>query len=170
MNRHPAVWIFKSPLVDEQTYQPILWGLEEEGIPFELQDSSGGVVLDLARQAAIGSPLDVGIAIGESGEVVLHHRDLPAETPLFSLKFKALEPNSLRRLGKNAARLVKRQPLALGNEAPAVADSRQSPGNLPNRLEDLIMGILDEIFTDPALLSSIIHDSSSCHLKGSLWD
>ena len=149
MNRHPAVWIFKSPVVEEESYQPILWGLEEEGIPFELQDTSNGVVRDLARQAANGSPLDVGIAIGKSGEVVLHHRDLPAETPLFSLNIKPLQPSTLRRLGMNAARLVKRQPLALGNEPPVAADSQHSPGNPPKGLEDLIVAILDEIFADP---------------------
>jgi hypothetical protein len=149
MNRHPAVWIFRGPFVAEEAYQPILWGLEEEGIPFEVRDTSEGVVRDLARQAANGSPLDVGIAMGAGGEVVLHHRDLPTEAPLLSIKVEPLKPAPLRRLGMNAARLVKRQPLALGYEAPAAADSQQALRNLPNGLEDLIIGILEELLNDP---------------------
>ena len=154
MNRHPAVWIFRSPSVEEESYQPILWGLEEEGIPFELQDTSDGVVRDLARQAANGSPLDVGIAIGKSGEVVLHHRDLPAEAPLFSIDVKPLQPGTLRRLGMNAARLVKRQPLTLGNDPLFAAESQHSPGNPSKHLEDLVIAILDEIFADPSFLTT----------------
>ena len=150
MNQHPAVWIFKGPFVAEEAYQPILWGLEEEGIPFEIHDAPAGAVRDLARQAAHGSPLDVGIAIGVNGEVVLHHRDLPAEAPLFSLAMKTLPPGHLRRLGMNAARLVKRQPLVVEDEPRAVAGGHHSPGWSARNLEDLIMGILDEIFTDPS--------------------
>ena len=149
MNRHPAVWIFKDPSVDPKGYQPVLWGLEEEGIPYEIREASRGGAVDLARQAAHGSPLDVGIAIGEGGEVILHHRDLPAETPLFSLENGHLKPGQLRRLGMSAARLVKRQPLALGNDAPVVADNRHSSGNTQNLLEEIVIGILDQIFTDP---------------------
>ena len=49
----------------------------------------------------------------------------------------------------SAARLVKRQPLALGNDAPVVADNRHSSGNTQNLLEEIVIGILDQIFTDP---------------------
>jgi hypothetical protein len=152
MNRHPAVWIFKGPSVDPNGYQPVLWGLEEEGIPYEIRETAGGEAVDLARQAAHGSPLDVGIAIGEGGEVILHHRDLPAETPLFSLKNRHLKPSLLRRLGMNAARLVKRQPLAPGNDAPIAADNRYWSGNTQKHLEEIITGILDELFTDPSFI------------------
>jgi hypothetical protein len=150
MNRPPAVWIFKGPSVDPDAYQPVLWGLEEEGIPWEIRETSRGELPALARQAAHGSPLDVGIAIGEGGDVVLHHRDLPAETPLFSLRNQRPKPSQLRRLGMNAARLVKRQPLAMGNDAPVVAAARHSSGNTQHHMEDIILELLVGLFTDPS--------------------
>lgn len=117
MNRYPAIWIFKAGSILTDSFQPVLWALEEEGIPFEIREVSNGPIVDLAKQAADGSPLNVGIYVGEKGEVILHHRDLPTGTPLFSLTIKPWQPISLRRLGINAARLVKGQPLVYIGEA-----------------------------------------------------
>ena len=36
MDQRPAVWLFVLQPVPEETIMPILWGLEEEGIPAEL--------------------------------------------------------------------------------------------------------------------------------------
>jgi hypothetical protein len=164
MNQHPAVLIFKDPAVEPKGYQPVLWGLEEEGVPFEIRETAGGETVALAKQAAQGSRLDVGIAIGEGGEVILHHRDLPADTPLFVLENRHLKPGRLRRLGMNAARLVKRLPLALGNDASGAADIRHSSGTTLNDLEKMILGILDEMVTDP---SFGIEDRSRSYLLSS---
>ena len=38
---------------------------------------------ELAKKAAQNSALNVGIAMNEVGEIVLHHRDLPVGMPLF---------------------------------------------------------------------------------------
>jgi hypothetical protein len=71
----------------------------------------------MAKLAADGSPLDVGIAVSSTDRAVaLHHRDLAASQPLFVLHAAELEPAPLRRLGANAARLVKGNPLAVEDE------------------------------------------------------
>jgi hypothetical protein len=106
----PAVHIFLTPPIPEEMISAILWGLEEEGIPASLQEKESGKAVALAKAAANGSMLNVGIGMNKT-EVVLHHRDLPLEGPLFSLGTKELIQTRLRILGANAARLVKGNPL-----------------------------------------------------------
>jgi len=107
----PAVWIFACPPVPEGTVRAILCGLEEEGIPAELRNVPEGLAEALAKQAADGSPLAVGI--GVSGiEVALRLRELPSGRPLFELSAETCGFEQLRRVGANAARLVKGDPLA----------------------------------------------------------
>jgi Dehydratase medium subunit len=121
-DRHIAVWIVGPYPLPDGLLQPILWGLEEEGIPAEIQPSVAGTVTELARLAADGSPLNVGIAVsGTDRTVALHHRDLAASEPLFVLGPAELAPALLRRLGANAARLVKGNALAVDDEPVATA-------------------------------------------------
>ena len=81
-----------------------------------------GTVAEMAKLAADGSPLNVGIAVsGAERAVALHHRDLAASEPLFVLRPSELEAARLRRLGANAARLVKGNPLAVDDEALMIA-------------------------------------------------
>ena len=42
--------------------QPVLWGMEEEGIPFEIQECSSGEVIGVAKEAAHISPLPQSMA------------------------------------------------------------------------------------------------------------
>ena len=116
--KKPAVYILVLQPVPEKMMTPILWGVEEEGIPAEVGEAVSGSAEALAKQAANGSPLNVGIGI-DPGEpaVVLHHRDLPAGKPLVSLGAGELQPLRLRQLGVNAARLVKGEPLVLQDGA-----------------------------------------------------
>src|SRR5512146_2220063 len=97
--------------------QPVLWGLEEEGIPVDVQAISTGEAIAIAKEAAHMSPLNVGIGVdGTKQEIALHHRDLPADQPLFVLKVQEVGSRELRRMGINAARLVKGEPLVLKDE------------------------------------------------------
>jgi len=108
----PVVRISVMGSVPEAVIQCICWGLEEEGIPAEIQKVSNGPTLLLAKQAADASKLNVGICInGDSEKIVLHHRDLPSEKPLFVLTAEDFHATRLRILGTNAARLVKGEPL-----------------------------------------------------------
>jgi len=68
MQRAPAVWVFKARSVAVDGMEPMFWGLEEEGIPFEIQEVVDGPAEDLAKRAADGSPLHVGIGLGAKGK------------------------------------------------------------------------------------------------------
>lgn len=123
----PAVLILAVPPLLEEAVAPVLWGLEEEGIPVEVREAKPGSAESLAKIAADASVLHVGIGIrGESGGVVLHHRDLPADQPLARLEAEECTARSLRRLGANAARLVKGDPLRF-----------EAEGNPGTRIEGL---------------------------------
>lgn len=115
LNERPAVFVFASNPLEEEVISHILCGLEEEGIPCQLQERPNGVAGLLARQAAESSSLNVGIGVNSSTRnVVLHHRDLAEGAPLFSLSLEEYQsPEHLRRLGANAARLVKGDPLII---------------------------------------------------------
>lgn len=134
-NRRPAVQIFtvQARNID---LQPVFWGLEEEGIPFAVQESPPGRAVALAKEAAQMSPLNVGIAVsGNEQTIVLHHRDLPADQPLFVLSLPGTAAKDLRRLGINAARLVKTEPLMLKDE-PVIDTPAKPPRKQPAAISD----------------------------------
>lgn len=117
MNSRPAIMILRVQSVMTDRMDPLLWGIEEEGVPFEVQAvTTAESVAELAKRAALNSALNVGIAVDERGEIALHHRDLPVGTPLFSLSGALGDPVKLRRLGVNAGRLAKVQPLVLNDD------------------------------------------------------
>jgi hypothetical protein len=109
------VLIFKTPSTTDEIISEILLGIEEEGIPARVLEKPKGLTIDLAKAAADGSSLNVGIGTS-AAEVAVHHRDLPADTPLFLLDDKKITQINLRRLGANAARLVKGNPLAINDD------------------------------------------------------
>ncbi len=145
----PAVWLFVLEPVPEETIMPILWGLEEEGIPAELREAPSGPAKILAKQAADGSPLNVGIGInGNESEVVLHHRDLRDEAPLFSLGPMDLNPTILRNLGVNAARLFKGEPLVFQDRSLNDTDAQNPDQSKQGQLEVLIARVLTEMLAE----------------------
>lgn len=93
-------------------------GLEEEQIPYRLRIHEAGEKVEgfdgiakVAYQAACRSNLNVGIFINNDGSIALHHEKLPELAPYFYVKSKELNKEKARKLGANAGRLVKRQPL-----------------------------------------------------------
>jgi hypothetical protein len=148
VNTKPAILILSdSSSAARGLTEPVLWGIEEEGVPYEIRKASNESATELAKQAANSSALNVGIAISEAGEIVLHHRDLAAGAPLFAFSAGSLQSRDLRRLGTNAARLVKRQPLVLTD--------REDPQGLTSpvrsthhALESLVSRILDELLRE----------------------
>jgi propanediol dehydratase-reactivating factor small subunit len=128
--------------------QPVLWGMEEEGIPFEIQECSSGEVIGVAKEAAHISPLNVGIGVdGAQGTIVLHHRDLPADQPLFVLSFREAGTRTLQRLGINAARLVKSEPLVLADEPEITGTPRRVPATThsDSSVEDVSDELVEQI-------------------------
>ena len=92
----------------------VLAGIEEEGVPYSVdRDRTDGVVasaVDLARQAAQRSPLHVGVGVGASGDVCVHHDRLD-EVVAELCSRGAADADDARVLGHNAARIVVSLPL-----------------------------------------------------------
>jgi hypothetical protein len=83
--------------------QEVCAGLEEEGVPFLLQErEKAGSFMELGWEAASMSPLQVGIGIDQNGDVCVHHEKLKPEEPYLQDSLQ-----NGRKLGKNAARLIK---------------------------------------------------------------
>jgi hypothetical protein len=100
---------------DQGILREICAGIEEEGLFYRIEKTE--VVMDpgmLAHKAAEESILGAGIGIVLS-HAVLTFDKLPAEHPLFQLEEKDLMKgrSRARALGKNAARLVRRQPFSM---------------------------------------------------------
>lgn len=156
----PVVWIHALQPIPEDAIGHILLGLEEEGIPAKVKVSPSGSAEIIAKQAADGSRLNVGIGVdGKEQVVVLHHRDLPSEKPLFSLSAEEFQETQMWRLGLNTARLVKGNPLIFQDNPeyrvePERKDQLQNYQSedsiqLPqDQLEELISGVVTEILNN----------------------
>ncbi len=91
----------------------VLFGIEEEGIPYQIRTSDETQLEASAYSAAQESALAVGIAYSDS-EVVVHYKNLQKEKPLFRTSLDSLTTQGqLRDLGSNAARLVKGLPFKI---------------------------------------------------------
>ncbi|MFZ5975525.1 MAG: glycerol dehydratase reactivase beta/small subunit family protein [Bacillota bacterium] len=89
-------------------FSDMLYGIEEEGIPFEIVPSSLTDIRELAYEAALSSSLSVGLGIN-ADEVALHFDKLPRSAPLYIIN-REVGRRHMRSMGINAARLVKRMP------------------------------------------------------------
>lgn len=106
---HPSIFIYCSLGINEMDIDEILWGVEEEGIPFIIKRKELDNSKKLSHLAAIDSKLSVGIGIDNKGNISLTMDKLEEENPLFHISLK--EGFNLRNLGANGARLVKGMPL-----------------------------------------------------------
>ncbi|NDL63197.1 glycerol dehydratase reactivase beta/small subunit family protein [Acerihabitans arboris] len=109
---HPAIIVTLCGRAGRDGWRQLLLGMEEEGIPFHLYDAGDDDAspATLAHQAANASPLAVGVAVG-ARDLVVHDPHLPVDRPLFVLRdYARLPAQEIRRLGCNAARLVKGLP------------------------------------------------------------
>ncbi|MCC5910638.1 MAG: glycerol dehydratase reactivase beta/small subunit family protein [Clostridiaceae bacterium] len=110
-NRKPhnktSIFICISSRIQETSiFNEVLWGIEEEGVPYSIGTLDKEKAIELSYDAAMTSPLEVGVGFGEDGYVTLHSSKLKQDKPLLRFNFKE-EPHKMRALGVNAARLVK---------------------------------------------------------------
>lgn len=91
----------------------IMYGIEEEQVPFEIwkEFHKAEDIVHTAYKAAIRSAFDVGMCCATNG-IVIHHRKLKKQNPLFYFLNQHCNPKDARTLGINAARLVKGKPFA----------------------------------------------------------
>ncbi|NLT16646.1 MAG: glycerol dehydratase [Clostridiales bacterium] len=107
--RPPAIRIYVAHNTGpEAGYLDMLYGIEEEGVPFELVPSDLTDIRDLSFEAAVGSSLSVGLGVNVD-EVALHYDKLPRDMPLYIID-PEVDRRDMRNMGINAARLVKRMP------------------------------------------------------------
>ena len=152
-DRRPSVRILASQAA-EVDLDSVFYGLEEEGIPVDVHEAMRGNAVRLAKEAAQMSPLNVGIGVdGREGTLVLPHRDLPEDHPLFVLKLGEVSTGELRKLGINASRLVKAEPLVLQEEAfdsaeaQSIHSSRESTAVSSELFERMVQSVLRELAT-----------------------
>lgn len=86
----------------------ILYGIEEEGIPYTISYENFISTIDASIHMSSVSPLDVGIAIDNLCAMLFFSR-IKNRQPLFNVPINSGYDN-FRILGKNAARLVKKTP------------------------------------------------------------
>ncbi|HMQ32106.1 MAG TPA: glycerol dehydratase reactivase beta/small subunit family protein [Chloroflexaceae bacterium] len=101
-------------------------GAEEEGLPTRHVVLAESDVTAAAYAAAQGSRFGIGVAIGQ-GRVVLHEAHMPPEHPVLAFALGADAARACRLMGGNAARLVVRLPLRLGDEAEEVPEPPSPP-------------------------------------------
>lgn len=100
---------YSSEIKNISKYYELLWGIEEEGLPYNVESQTYENSVRLGYEAAENSILKVGFGIGIDGYIVLHYEDLNENNPLFKLKIETRADN-LRIIGSNGARLVKGLP------------------------------------------------------------
>ncbi|GEK91891.1 glycerol dehydratase reactivase beta/small subunit family protein [Alkalibacterium kapii] len=108
-----CIIIYISPsALKSNSLNEVLWGIEEEGIPYCIKESSDALAQVQSHQASIDSVLGVGIGFGTDDRITVHSSRLEKDHPL--LKVRRDEPlYNLRNIGANAARLVKGIPFKL---------------------------------------------------------
>ena len=110
LNVRPVVLIYLDKRASAEDIQYIFYGLEEEKIPYTLEQKDFSTATEAAYIAANTSSLNVGIGY-VNNEVALHYKNLAPETPYQSIqRVVTCPPLVLKSFGGNAARLVKGVP------------------------------------------------------------
>lgn len=107
-----GISIFYSSKIDiNQRLSNILWGIEEEEIPYILTPKNETDASILGYEASKESKLGVGIGIGKN-EITLYQEKLEKDKPLFRYNIDSDE-DILRAVGTNGARLIKGNPFII---------------------------------------------------------
>ena len=104
----PTILLYATEHISEDILKPVLYGIEEEGLPVVIEFHSG-TYMTLADLASRNSALSVGIGVDDEA-IVLTYKNIPMHQFIYRLTGYAQYPDSLRTLGVNAARLVKGNP------------------------------------------------------------
>lgn len=103
-----------SPEIEPQI-QPLLYGIEEEGIPYKILVLDGKKSGESAVNASLMSGLGVGIGV-DVRTMKIHTKNLNEDTYYLELNdYPAVANQIMKNFGSNSARLVKVIPLILEN-------------------------------------------------------
>ena len=84
----------------------VIYGIEEEGIPYEITEEEFSDVIKKAYEESFNSSLSFGIALNDE-KAAFHFSKLEEEKPLFLVNIKSMDKKDLRAYGSTAARLIK---------------------------------------------------------------
>lgn len=101
----PSIYVYHSFDTDIDEFKEVLWGIEEEGIPYVVEQMQFDNCETLSHEASLKSRLCVGIGINKE-KITLTTNKLKKDKPLFLIDFNQ-DLKILRNLGANGARLVK---------------------------------------------------------------
>jgi hypothetical protein len=101
----PSVYVFHCNDVDIEKFKEVLWGIEEEGIPYKVESINMDTSNNLSHKAALKSKLGIGVGISKD-EIALTTNKLDKDKPLIRIELNQ-DYDRLRNLGSNGARLVK---------------------------------------------------------------
>jgi hypothetical protein len=95
-------------------FTEVLYGIEEEQIPFWIEEEAfqSEDILSSAYRAANSSVFGVGICCSHKG-IAIHHSNLRQEKPIFNISIDQCTRKTARILGANAARLIKGIPFEI---------------------------------------------------------
>ena len=105
----PSIIVYDLGNTDSKLMDQVLYGIEEEGIPYIFEKKEIGEYRDVKEasyKAAIASQLSVGVA-ADSEYIAVHYANLDENTPLFFYPVKSMNIQNMRSVGANSARLVK---------------------------------------------------------------
>ena len=103
----PTILLYATQHISEDVLKPVLYGIEEEGLPVVIESHSGTHMV-LADLASRNSALSVGIGVDEQA-IVLTYKNIPAHQFIYRLSGYSQYPDSLRTLGVNASSSCKRK-------------------------------------------------------------
>lgn len=105
----PSIIIYNLGSHDSKLINEILYGIEEEGIPYIIENRNEDEfksIDEASYKASLSSQLSVGIALNRE-YIVMHYANLKEGNPLFKYSLKETTLNNIRNFGANAARMVK---------------------------------------------------------------
>lgn len=101
----PSIEIYYSSSEAERLARAVGYGIEEEGLPYEIirKPLDGSEAYELTKRPGLGV-----IVVVAEGRAAVYTRQLKQQIPLFDLRVSEMKTAAV--IGKNAARIVKRKP------------------------------------------------------------
>ena len=114
----------------------LLAGIEEEGIPYEVNTIKCDEFFKITHEASLYSRMGVGVGICKN-RVILHYGKLKVDKPIFDENLNCYIKETARNIGNNAARLYKILPFK---------NTDFYENKLSINIKDIIMTVLRESF------------------------
>ena len=142
--KKPSIHIYYNKNLNNRSrLKEILWGIEEEEIPYRIQEKEGTDATKLAYEACEKSVLGVGIGI-DWENIVLHYVKLKKDKPLYEVSTNS-SALFTRILGANAARLVKRIPFKTLKDHGSEKNAYASEKDLEEEVKDIVERVIARI-------------------------